>query len=175
MKTINELQAKSNTQKQQDLQKAIQSAKKEEMSASPSKFLIPPPMGLPFKPKAEPASSAYDEDPDKKKFMRFLKMVERKNEASTKAQGLAAAQLGNINRSEVSSRAGEKSSQHDDLTKFKATHRTVEEEFEERDLLWTEGPYELHRKKKVNQKLVRGYCQMLDLDYNSNRMVVCGY
>jgi len=61
------------------------------MSASPSKFLIPPPMGLPFKPKAEPASSAYDEDPDKKKFMRFLKMVERKNEASSKAPGMAAA------------------------------------------------------------------------------------
>jgi len=55
----------------------------------------------------------------------------------------------------VSSRAGEKT---DDLAKFKPTHRSVEEEFEERDLLWTEGMYELHRKKKVNQKLVRGYC-----------------
>ena len=54
------------------------------MATSPSKFLIPPPMGLPFKPKVEqPSSSAYDEDPDKKKFMRFLKMVERKNEASS--------------------------------------------------------------------------------------------
>jgi len=40
---------------------------------------------LPYKPRAaEPSSNAYDDDPDKKKFMRFLKMVERKNEASTK-------------------------------------------------------------------------------------------
>ncbi len=42
-------------------------------------------------------------------------------------------------------------------------------------MLWTEGLYELHRKRKVNQRLVRGYCQLLDIDYNQNRMVVCGY
>jgi hypothetical protein len=56
----------------------------------------------------------------------------------------------------MSSRTGDKT--QDDIGKYKATHRTVEEEFEERDLLWSEGLYELHRKKKVNQKLVRGYC-----------------
>jgi hypothetical protein len=54
-----------------------------------------------------------------------------------------------MNRSEASSRLCDKS-QNDELAKFKPTHRTVEEEFEERDLLWREGLYELHRKKKVN-------------------------
>jgi hypothetical protein len=118
------------------------------MNASPSKFIIPPPIGLPYKPRAvEPASNAYDEDPDKKKFMRFLKMVERKNEATTKVHGLNTAQA-NINRSELSSSTGQKPD--GDLGKFKSTHRTAEEEFEERDLLWKEGEYELHRKKKVN-------------------------
>ena len=117
------------------------------MNVSPSKFIIPPPIGLPYKPRAlEPASNAYDDDPDKKKFMRFLKMVERKNEASSKINTLNVPQ-NNINRSELSSSAGQKP---DDLAKFKSTHRTAEEEFEERDLLWAEGQYELHRKKKVN-------------------------
>jgi hypothetical protein len=71
-------------------------------------------------------------------------MVERKNEAATKVNTLNVP----INRSELSSSAGQKPD--GDLAKFKSTHRTAEEEFEERDLLWTEGQYELHRKKKVN-------------------------
>ncbi len=65
--------------------------------------MIPPPIGLPYKPRpVEPApSNAYDDDPDKKKFLRFIKMVERKNEAATKVTAQA-----NANRSELSSRAG---------------------------------------------------------------------
>ena len=81
---------KNGTHKSQDLSKVLNSANKEE---TPSKFLIPPPIGLPFKPRAvEPTpSSAYDDDPDKKKFLRFIKMVERKNEATSKVHGVAAA------------------------------------------------------------------------------------
>lgn len=111
--------------------------------------MIPPPIGLPYKQRAvDPSpSNAYDDDPDKKKFLRFIKMVERKNEATSKVQHGVGVSQANPNRSEVSSRAGEKP---DELAKFKPTHRSVEEEFEERDLLWTEGMYELHRKKKVN-------------------------
>ena len=44
-----------------------------------SKFIIPPPMSLPARPKG--SASNYEEDSEKSKFMRFLKMVERKKEA----------------------------------------------------------------------------------------------
>lgn len=74
-------------EKLQDLSKDLTSGKHDDSpNVSPSKFLIPPPIGLPYKPRAvDPApSNAYDDDPDKKKFLRFIKMVERKNEATNK-------------------------------------------------------------------------------------------
>ena len=46
-------------------------------------LMIPPPMS--FQPRPA-AASAYEEDTDKTKFMRFLKMVERKNEATANRQ-----------------------------------------------------------------------------------------
>ena len=43
------------------------------------------PMDFPSRPKgADLGQSSYDDDPEKAKFMRFLKMVERKKDAADK-------------------------------------------------------------------------------------------
>ena len=101
-------------------------------------------------------------------------MVERKNEAA-------------VNRMTIQSSQGDRTKNINEQSKAKLDNvddaepqgqdcePANKEQFEEKDLIQTEGMYELHRKKKINQRLVRGYCQMLDVDYNHNRMVVCGY
>lgn len=59
----------------------------ENNNGSTYKFAIPPPMSLPPPLKLkESDSSNFEEDPEKAKFLRFLKMVERKNEAAVNRQ-----------------------------------------------------------------------------------------
>lgn len=38
-----------------------------------------------------------------------------------------------------------------------------------------EGNFELFRKKKVRQKVIKKYNQMLDDDFNNNKVVVSAY
>lgn len=86
--------------------------------------------------------NGFEEDPEKSKFMRFLKMVERKNEATANRLAAQASQSGLTNPT------------------MKTFDKTVDEDRqekaldddnpEERDVLLTEGLYELHRKRKIN-------------------------
>ena len=54
---------------------------------SPSKMLIPPPLNLHQRTRG--AGALFEEDSEKTKFMRFLKLVERKNDAADKVKQLS--------------------------------------------------------------------------------------
>jgi hypothetical protein len=90
--------------------------------------------------------------------MRFLKMVERKKEAGTAKQLQGMTNTGGaLGKTPQKRNNGEMEELGNKFTKS-ANKSGDEDQFEERDMLWNEGLYELHRKRKVNQRLVRGYC-----------------
>ena len=88
--------------------------------------------------------------------MRFLKMVERKKEATS-----AKSQFSGLGNSAGGNKSPSKRNEDDqEYGRYNKSGNKSgdEDQFEERDMLWAEGLYELHRKRKVNQRLVRGYC-----------------
>ena len=87
--------------------------------------------------------------------MRFLKMVERKKEATTANKFSVLANSAGGNKSP--SKRNEDDEEYGRYNKS-GNKSGDEDQFEERDMLWREGLYELHRKRKINQRLVRGYC-----------------
>lgn len=93
-------------------------------------------------------SNGFEEDPEKSKFMRFLKMVERKNEATANRLAAQASQSGLTN---PTMKTYDKTGVEGTVQEEERQEKTVEDDDpEERDVLLTEGLFELHRKRKIN-------------------------
>lgn len=90
--------------------------------------------------------NGFEEDPEKSKYMRFLKMVERKNEATANRLAAQASQSG-LNNPTMKTFDKADGAIQDEGGQEKGLD---DDDPEERDVLLTEGLYELHRKRKIN-------------------------
>lgn len=96
-KTRNQDEDDQDSVLKQSIKSPCESVKKQEELRA-SKYFIPPPLPVsyPQRPRGAPPPSesyTYDEDPDKARFVRFLKMVERKKDASDKKSLLTQSQV----------------------------------------------------------------------------------